>query len=206
MWWFKTLAALLIAVTVTGCGFRPLYGKHSTAPTLQELSLVYVDTIKDRRGQMLRNRLLTLMNPKGISAKPRYQLSTSLKESIHEQLKREDETTTNADLRLIATFALLDLRSGYTLVSGNSKATSSYDLVNSAAYKLAAERDARRKAIRMLADDIKARIASYLLNPVKPKKKLEIDPRTLYFHMHPIFLSHKHRTIHHLPTKYPDQM
>jgi len=177
MWWFKALIPFLIAATISGCGFRPLYGKHSTAPTIKELSLVRVDTISDRRGQMLRNQLLILMNPKGQPASPHYRLATALNENIIERLKREDETTTNADLQLSADFRLYNLKTSKLLLSGTSKATSSYDVINSAAYKLAAERDARKKAIKLLAQDIKARIASYLLNPSKPKSNPTIDKR-----------------------------
>jgi len=173
----KPLILVLVVTILAGCGFRPLYGKHSNAPVLEELSLVYVDTIADRRGQMLRNRLLTLMNPKGSAAHPRYRLVTTLNESIREQLKREDETTTNADLRLTASFILSDLRTGLVLLKGKSLATSGYDLVDSEAYKLASERDARRKAVRLLANEIKSRISAYLLNPAAPKPRPEIDKR-----------------------------
>ena len=167
----------MIVATLSGCGFRPLYGKHSTALVSQELSLVYIETIADRRGQMLRNRLLTLMSPQGKAANPRYSLTTTLSESIVEQLKREDEKTTNADLRLRASFVLRDLRSGVVLLEGRSLATSSYDVVDSESYRLASERDARKKSVRLLADSIKARISAYLLNPSKPRPKPEIDKR-----------------------------
>ncbi len=177
MWWFRLLAPLLVIGILAGCGYRPLYGKHSTAPTLQALAAVQVDTIEDRRGQMLRNRLLTLMNPKGEPATPRYRLTTTLNESINERLKREDETTTNADLRLTAGFKLFDLESRETLLSGTSKSTSSYDVIDSAPYKLAAERDARQKAVKLLAEDIKTRIAAYLLNPSKPKHEPTVKKR-----------------------------
>jgi len=177
MWWSKAVIVLLLVGVVAGCGFRPMYGKHSTAPVSQELALVHIGTIEDRRGQLLRNRLLTLFNPTGSPAKPRYRLSVNLTESISNQFKREDETTTNVDFRLYATFSLHDLRSGITLLSGKSSAVSAYDLIAKEAYKLAAEDDARRKTIRLLADDIKTRVSAYLLNPSKPKLQPEIDKR-----------------------------
>ena len=177
MWWSKAVAALLLIGVVAGCGFRPMYGKHSTAPVSQELALVHIETIKDRRGQLLRNRLLTLLNPTGSPARPRYSLKVDLSESVSNQFKREDETTTNVDFRLNASFSLSDLRTGNTLLSGHSSAVSAYDLIAKEAYKLAAEDDARRETVRLLADDIKTRVSSYLLNPSKPKPQPDIDKR-----------------------------
>ena len=177
MWSSKTVAVLLLVGVVAGCGFRPMYGKHSTAPVSQELSLVHIETIEDRQGQLLRNRLLTLLNPTGSPAKPRYGLKVDLSESISNQFKREDETITNVDFRLKASFSLRDLRTGSTLLSGQSSAVSAYDLVAAEAYKLAAEEDARRKTVRLLADDIKTRVSSFLLNPSKPKPQPAVDKR-----------------------------
>jgi LPS-assembly lipoprotein len=74
---------------------------------------------------------------------------------------RLDETTSRAVLEIQATFTLRQVNDGKPLYNGHSRATTSYNVVNSDFATVNAESDARRRAIRVLGDDIKLRLASY---------------------------------------------
>ncbi|MCW9036182.1 MAG: LPS assembly lipoprotein LptE [Rhodospirillales bacterium] len=167
---FRTIILILGLSLITSCGFRPLYGKHSYSPKAQQkLEKVFVKTIVDRKGQLLRNELQTILAPKGLIGSPLYSLSVTVTESETRQLQRTDETATRAELRLSANFSLTDLKKNQTIISGQSIGIASYDLVDAEYSQIVAAKNAQKRAARDVALDIKSRLSTFFLNP--PKKK-----------------------------------
>ena len=74
---------------------------------------------------------------------------------------RKDETATRANLTVFAKFSLLDARSNKPLMTGTSRSTNSYNILSSQFATLHSEADARRRALRELADDIRLRLGIY---------------------------------------------
>ncbi|MCW9040249.1 MAG: LPS assembly lipoprotein LptE [Rhodospirillales bacterium] len=176
MWWFRNIpAALLIGAALfflAGCGYRPLYGKpanHAGVPDI--LSTVYVSNIPDRPGQLLRNRLMTMLTPRGIVDKPNYRLDVIISESVGKYAKRTDETSTRAVLSLTASFRLYRNGKEAVVFSGASTGNVGYDIVDAEYGAIAAEKDALKSAIELVAADIRTRLAAYLVNPEKPEIK-----------------------------------
>jgi LPS-assembly lipoprotein len=131
----RLLGAAVLAFAVAGlagCGFRPLYGDVAGAVTAEELAAVDINLIANREGQIVRNRLLTRMQPRGPVLPARYQLDVDLRES----------------------------RMGLAVQSVSSYA--SYDTLTAEYATLSAERDARERALRDLADRIATLVALYL--------------------------------------------
>lgn len=128
---------------------------------VSDLAATKVDLIEDRIGQQLRNTLVEEITPGGAPRSPRYLLEVKLQENKSTLAIRLDETTSRAVLELHATFTLRRTNDGQVLYDGLSRATTSYNVVNSDFATVNAEADARRRAIRVLGDDIKLRLASY---------------------------------------------
>lgn len=128
---------------------------------MSDLSATKVNLIEDRTGQQLRNALVEEFAPGGAAQSPRYLLDVKLQESKSTLAIRLDETTSRAVLELQAAFTLRRASDGQVLYDGLSRATTSYNVVNSDFATVSAEADARRRAVRVLGEDIKLRVASF---------------------------------------------
>ena len=162
---FKLIASLAAVFMLTGCGFTPIYGSAGESNIGAKLATVEVAPIRDRIGQRLRNLLLDRINPGGKPSDPNYQLKVQLYENKQELAVKKSEFSTRANLRFLAKFQLRGINEQKgQLFSGDVRIITSYNILNSDFGTLAAERDARRRAVRELSDDITNRIASYLRN------------------------------------------
>ena len=161
------LAVLLLALAAAaaGCGFRPLYGE-STAGSAQTLAQIEIMQIADRRGQMLRNLLLDRLTPTGQPRQPAYALGVTLDETRQELAIRRDESATRANLTITAHFVLRALREPQLGVySGTARAVNGFNVLRSEFATLSAENAARERALRILSEEIRIRIAMALQNP-----------------------------------------
>ncbi len=151
---------LLAAVAAAGCGFRPLYAERDGAQAA--LAAIGIAPIEHRAGQRLRNLLLERLNPAGEPGRPRYALDVRLAERRQDLAIRKDATATRANLVLTATYRLERRADGETLLRGEARSTNSYNIVDNPFAALAAERDARIRAVRELAETLKLRLALFL--------------------------------------------
>ena len=161
------LARLLgVAVLLTGgCGFHPLY-KSGGGGDEAVLATVEVARIRDRVGQQLRNLLMENFAPRGPAGRTDYRLTVTLTESKSSLAIRKDETATRANLTITANFKLLALKDPRLgTFSGQSLSTNSYNILTSDFATLSAERDARYRALRTLAQEIRLRVAAAIANP-----------------------------------------
>lgn len=153
------------AATAAACGFQPLYGK-SGGGDVTVLSAIQVDQIPDRAGQKLRNLLLERLSPKGQTRQAIYTLKVKLTESKRELAIRKDETATRANLVITANFQLIDKRKAQRgTFTGVTSSTNSYNVLQSDFATLSAERDARDRALRTIAEEIRLRVAAALRGP-----------------------------------------
>lgn len=145
-----------------GCGFAPLYAERDNGGAEEELAAVKINTIGDRNGQMLHNLLLDRINPKGRPATPLYSLDIQLTEQKANIGIIKDSSATLAQLGSTANYTLYDLKARKALQSGRSRSFTSYNIVQSDFATLSAEKDARERTLRELADDITTKIAVFL--------------------------------------------
>ena len=177
----KTLRGVVVIgvlVALTGCGFRPLYNQPNAAETSggynvqADLATIYIYPIKDRIGQQLRNYLLTRFNPVGVPANPAYNLRITVSEQVQELGIRKSSYASRANLRVSASYNLSFASSELSetneakpegdrtlLPSGKVLAISSYDISAFEFTTLTARKDARERAVREIADDLKTRFA-----------------------------------------------
>jgi len=159
-----TLVALLAA-----CGFQPLYGRRDTVTVPDEFTAIFIARIEERVGQELRNHLVKTLQPRGRLGAPLYRLETSVSEGRTSLGVRKSAFATRGALRVNAAVNLYQIKSGSSVLSFNSIVSASFNIFKSEFATLMAEKDARRKAIQDIAEDIRVRIGAYLKEPTKRK-------------------------------------
>jgi LPS-assembly lipoprotein len=173
-----TAALCLGGLLLHGCGFTPLYGNRSpdiaqTETAKAQLAAVAIALVPDREGQMLRNRLLDLMNPAGVPTNPRYRLNISLTTTKTSLATRTDASVSLYRLQVKLTYQLFALPTTSTatetvLTSGTLTSNSSYNVLDSLyATKVAAD-DALARSMNDLAYQLTDVLAAELQRPSDP--------------------------------------
>ena len=152
---------LLVCGLLAGCGFRPLYGSGGQGSVGAEFLQIEIDTIKDREGQLLRNELVQLFYGGQQPLAPTYRLSAELKEGKTSLAVQKSAFATRGNLTVTSSFKLTDRSSGEAVLQSSSRVTASYNILDSEFASLLAEKNARERALKQLAQDIRIRLASY---------------------------------------------
>ncbi len=167
MWWSKAIV-LSGFILLSACGFRPLYGTGGGgAEGRDALAQIQIKPIADRSGQQLRNHLLDLMTPRGQPAAARYILSVTLSESIRNLAVRKTALATRANLRLQASFVLSEKATGKRLHSDKTLVVSGYNILGADFATLQAVKDARARALRETAENIRVRLGVFFAQHFK---------------------------------------
>jgi LPS-assembly lipoprotein len=161
-----TVAAPVMATLLLGaCGFHPVYSEQRNA-SAAALASIAIAPIKDRKGQQLHILLKARLSPKGPADRALYRLTVKLAESTAALNLRKDGSATRANLTLTAAFVLERLPPYPPgIASGSAISTNSYNVLQSNYATLGAESDARDRALRTLAEEIRLRVATAINNP-----------------------------------------
>ncbi|MDH5748498.1 MAG: LPS assembly lipoprotein LptE [Rhodospirillales bacterium] len=143
------------------CGFQPLYGTSDTGGGRDALAHTQIKPIADRSGQQLRNHLLDLMTPRGQSPTPLYTLAVSLSESTNHIAVRKTALATRANFNLTASFILTDTATGRVLYGDKTQVLSGYNILISDFATLQSVKDARARALREAAEQIRVRLGVF---------------------------------------------
>jgi LPS-assembly lipoprotein len=146
---------------LAACGFEPLYGRGPDKNIPDDFALIQIDPIKDRVGQLLHNQLRDAINPKGVPAKPRYILRVTLTESIQDTAIQRTAFAVRANLVLNASFTLHDATTRGGIFSGSAMTAAGFSHQHAEYGTLAGEKDARERAVRDLAEEIRIRLGVY---------------------------------------------
>ncbi len=155
----------LALLCLSGCEVRPLYGERRDTgrSTVDEIAQVEIKALPNRTGQQFNNLLRDRINPRGLPAQPLYVLEIQLSESISELALRRDETATRANLKLRADYQLRRKEDKKIVLNGSAQSVNSYNILESQFATQIAEQNARERGLRELSDDIRARLAVFLL-------------------------------------------
>lgn len=151
---------MVLGVALSGCGFRPLYGTTGGGGR-DALAQIQIKPIADRSGQQLRNHLLDLITPRGQPPAARYVLNVRLSESIRSLAVRKTALATRANFRLEASFILSDKATGKTLHTDKTLVVSGYNILSSDFATLQSVKDARARALRETAENIRVRLGVF---------------------------------------------
>ena len=172
---FRAIAALAIAALAGGC-FQPLYGEHSPTggPVLRDqLSAVDVLQIAAPKGTdeariavEIRDALLYDFTGGGYSAPPTHRLKISIASTRVSIIV--DVNTSRPDVEnygLNASYTLTEIATGKIVVTGTTFARVSYDIPGQEQRfaRVRGLRDAELRAAKVIADNIRSRLASYFI-------------------------------------------
>jgi LPS-assembly lipoprotein len=171
----RGLFALALAGLLAGC-FQPLYGDFSPngTPALREqLSAVNVLQIDAPKGSdearlavEIRNALLFDLTGGGAEAPPVHRLKISIASTRSAIIV--DINTSRPDIEnygITATYSLTEIATGKVVVTGQTFSRVSYDIPGQEQRfaRLRGLRDAESRAAKVIAENIKTRLASYFI-------------------------------------------
>ena len=160
------MLALAAGVTLSGCGFQPVYmptasGKAGVAQ--RELAAIQVDIIPDRPGQLLRQALQDRLEMGSSGVARRYELSVAF--GISGEGIAIEQNTTVTRLRMIgtATWTLVAQDPGRTrLTSGSAKSVDAINIFDAQYFAADLENEtAQRRLAEALADQITLQLATF---------------------------------------------
>jgi len=150
---FNRRSFLLTPLALAACGFTPAYGPNGPARTLQ--SSIRVADPSDKNGFDLVERLEErLGRPKA----ERFDLTYSIKTTAVGVGITPDNAITRYNLNGTIDWALTNRATGTRVTGGEVKSFTSYSATGSTVAGLAAQEDAARRLMRILADQITARL------------------------------------------------
>jgi len=151
-------SGLLALLALGACGFEPIYADRPGGAS-RSMKEIRVDPIPDRIGQMLRGELRRLFNPLAEPTAETYLLAVGLVEETMGTAIRKDETVTRVNMSITGNYVLRRADTGDEVAQGTVRATNSYNVLASDFATLAAEDDARARAVREIAAAIQTRLA-----------------------------------------------
>ena len=154
------LTGLAVAMlALSGCGLHPLYSGGGSGTVAATLSQVEVAPIEGRAGWLMTNALRDRLHT---DAKPRYRLEMKLDDQIAGLGVRRDNSVTRERRSLRARYQLVDLANGSVLLDDAAGSDAGIDVVRSEYATIAAENTALERLSGIVADQIVARIATYV--------------------------------------------
>jgi LPS-assembly lipoprotein len=166
MWWFRSFFILLCLCALQGCGFTPLYSKHtSTSSSAQQqlLASVVVTPMKDRVGQIFTTTLEDALNPLHLQADPRYQLKVSLKTAESSLAIQRDRTISRYQIMVTANYTLTDTDTGKIVREGSLQRENGYDKTTSPYATVVSENMATENTVKALAQDVSFLVTSSVI-------------------------------------------
>ncbi|HVM37221.1 MAG TPA: LPS assembly lipoprotein LptE [Sphingomicrobium sp.] len=156
----RAAAFLALALLLSACGLRPLYGGGESSPIAATLRAVTVAPIDGQVGWLVHNQLTERLgpNPAGASA---YRLEVELDDNITGFGIRGDRATTRERRTLRARYRLVDLSNGAVVLDATAGSDAGIDVVSSEYATVAAEQTAVERLSEVLADQIVARIGLF---------------------------------------------
>ncbi|MGD9916833.1 MAG: LPS assembly lipoprotein LptE [Paenirhodobacter sp.] len=149
----RNFIALAGAVALAGCGFTPAYGPAGGGAKL--LGSVQPDAPKTRDDFALTQQLSARIGP--VQA-PRYRLAYTVTTDQLGQAITPQGATTRYSLTGSVDYTLYGIGSDAVLLAGKVSSFTSWSATGTVVASAAAEEDAHRRLMRMLADQIVTRL------------------------------------------------
>jgi LPS-assembly lipoprotein len=160
---FRYIIFLVLAVTLSACGYRPLYESGGDGRgVVTQLSGIAIQEPTDRAGQLVRNSLLSSMRPAGTVKDDRFTLVLVPVVAKALLVDQSRPGIQRLRLRLNVSYSLVELGTGKQLNTGKSFSAVSYDIVHEPVADLQAESNALSRAAQEVAADIRTRLAAFM--------------------------------------------
>ncbi len=165
--------ALVSALMLSACGFRPLYGHTPEGTGLGDrLASVELGEIEGPNDREFGSALGSQMYPSGRPADvpTRYTLQVRLRAHREGLAIQPDASITRYDYKLTGRYRLTDMTTGKIVHQGIATARTAWNVVDSQFATLTARRDAEGRAIHTLSEEIRMRIALFLATGAAPQE------------------------------------
>lgn len=165
----RAAIAGLMALTLSACGFRPLYGTSSIPEGAESaFATIRVEPIaatndSDRVGYLVADALDRTLHTPGHREPHAYALTVTLTDERRGLAIQDDASVTRYNYRLTAEWTLTPLGATSAAAQGRAETTASYNVVDSQYATLVARKDAEDRAARDIAEQIKLRLAVSLM-------------------------------------------
>ena len=167
----KSVIAFLF-LFVAACGFEPLYVQKDSEHTKwyfdgdfdnyvsDQMAQIKVVAHGGRLGQMIKNELIDLLTPRGVSSKPKYYLYiTPDQENEYDQALRNDITATRKRIDYRVQYYMTE--KDQQLVKGNTVSFVSYDILDNPYSTVMARKKVQKDAAKIMANDIALRLGAF---------------------------------------------
>ena len=160
----QRIAIIVSMLFLPACGFKPIYATPdgAAAPVNMQIAVGPVSAPEEVHlfvDDALRERIVLREGQT-----PKYELTVSASENAQRLAVQIDATVTRYNYRLGGRYVLVNLETGEA-IRGRASAVTSYNIVSSQYSTLFAERSAREKAARQLAEEIERDIILRLNDP-----------------------------------------
>jgi hypothetical protein len=154
--------AIAAALTLSDCGWSPLYADPEMEPASEELRAIHVDPISERIGQRLAIALRNSLNPPGEPASERYRLRTTLTTYLSNLGIQSQGLATLGKLDVSATYYLSDIRTGNNLLVGTVHVTNTFELNPNQYSTVVGEDDAAVRCATELNQEIVTQLTLFM--------------------------------------------
>jgi LPS-assembly lipoprotein len=151
------LAAALAALTLTGCGFTPLYATPGVTPALASIEVV---APKGRQGFLLAEQLNDAFATDR-SAPPRYKLNLVVHEARFNRGLTVDNVAERYESHYTVHYELVDLVGGKTVKSGQETVEVTYAAALEPYAGVAAQQASQENAAAEAAQRIRVSLAAF---------------------------------------------
>ncbi|MEM1353100.1 MAG: LPS assembly lipoprotein LptE [Pseudomonadota bacterium] len=150
---FNRRSVLCVPLALAACGFSPVYGPSGTGSALQNQILVNEPVNEDTffLNRRIEDRL-------GRNETPSYLLNVSLSVNRESLARNSSNNINRFNFIGVADYSLVDEATGNVVTSGRVDNFTGASASGTTVATLAAERDARRRLMTLLADQIVERL------------------------------------------------
>lgn len=155
------LLLLACALSLSGCGIRPLYGGGGSGAVATSLRSIEVQPIPGRAGWLMRNALVKRLGGDRDS-NAAFRLEVELDDDITGFGIRGDSAATRERRTLRARYRLVDLSTGAVVLDATAGSDAGIDVVSSQYATIAAEQTALERLSEVVADQMVGRLALFV--------------------------------------------
>lgn len=170
MSWFKKFAVMMLVVSFSACGFKPVYYTSEGGKAYDELTAaIALDPVPEENGRIFTQRLRENLNPENISVPKKYRLSVQIvRTENQDQGIQDDNTASRATTRMRATYVLRKTDTGDVLSKRSLTAVSSYNILRSNPY---ATVTSSQNTDKLLLQDLADQMALHLTEALKEENE-----------------------------------
>jgi LPS-assembly lipoprotein len=154
---------LSLPMLLTGCGgWEPLYASRFTEPADSALQAIKVAPIPERVGQNLEFGLRNSFNPNNAPGPQLYTLSVTIGTSVQDLGIQSQGIGTRGEVQLIATYRLIENKTGKVLQTGTVHSNDSFDIQANGYSTVVAQNDAYARCVEQTRREIVSRLTLFL--------------------------------------------